>query len=127
PLVPDLRFLQVVEVFCVISAYKVGPGPISWFIAAELFDQPGRPIAMAFASLLSWGGKFLLALTFPPLLKLWGGYVYLLFMAVALTALWVTWFRMPETRGRSFDDIAEEFRGAEALPLQNNRDFNTFK
>ncbi|KAJ3613127.1 hypothetical protein NHX12_019379 [Muraenolepis orangiensis] len=48
------------------------------------------------------------------LLKLWGGYVYLLFMAVALTALWVTWFRMPETRGRSFDDIAEEFHGARA-------------
>ncbi|KAJ3612874.1 hypothetical protein NHX12_019131, partial [Muraenolepis orangiensis] len=108
PLVPDLRFLQVVVVFCVISAYE-------------------PPIAMAFASLLSWGGKFLLALTFPPLLKLWGGYVYLLFMAVALKALWVTWFRMPETRGRSFDDIAEEFRGAEALPLQNNGDFNTFK
>ncbi|KAJ3613905.1 hypothetical protein NHX12_020148 [Muraenolepis orangiensis] len=53
-------------------------------------------------------------LTAPLLQKLWGGYVYLLFMAVALTALWVTWFRMPETRGRSFDDIAEEFHGARA-------------
>ncbi|KAJ3581237.1 hypothetical protein NHX12_016877, partial [Muraenolepis orangiensis] len=49
-----------------------------------------------------------------PSWKLWGGYVYLLFMAVALTALWVTWFRMPETRGRSFDNIAEEFHGARA-------------
>ena len=67
-LVPELRSLQVLLVFCLISAYELGPGPISWFIAAELFDQPGRPIAMAFTSMLNWGGKFVLALLFPPLL-----------------------------------------------------------
>lgn len=65
---PELRSLQVLLVFCLISAYELGPGPISWFIAAELFDQPGRPIAMAFTSMLNWGGKFVLALLFPPLL-----------------------------------------------------------
>lgn len=67
-LVPELRSLQVLLVFCLISAYELGPGPISWFIAAELFDQPSRPIAMAFTSMLNWGGKFVLALLFPPLL-----------------------------------------------------------
>ena len=58
---------------------------------------------------------------------MFGGYVYLLFMAIALVALCVTWFRMPETRGRSFDDIAEEFRGAEGILMQNKSHFNTFK
>ena len=67
-LVPQLRFLQVVAVFCLVSAYELGPGPISWFIAAELFDQQARPIAMAMTSMLNWGGKFFLALIFPPLL-----------------------------------------------------------
>lgn len=67
-LVPELRSLQVLLVFGLISAYELGPGPISWFIAAELFDQPGRPMAMAFTSMLNWGGKFVLALLFPPLL-----------------------------------------------------------
>lgn len=65
---PDIRNIQVLVVFFLISAYEVGPGPISWFIAAELFDQSARPIAMAFTSMLNWGGKFLLALLFPPLL-----------------------------------------------------------
>ncbi|CAL8283858.1 unnamed protein product [Lota lota] len=126
-LVPDMRFLQVFVVFCLVSAYELGPGPMSWFIAAELFDQPARPIAMALTSMLNWGGKFILALIYPPLLELWGCYIYLLFMAVALVAFCVTWFRMPETRGRSFDDIAEEFRGAEGILMQNKSDFNTFK
>jgi hypothetical protein len=67
-LVPQLQFLQVVAVFCLVAAYELGPGPISWFIAAELFDQQARPIAMAFTSMLNWGGKFLLALIYPPLL-----------------------------------------------------------
>lgn len=67
-IVPDVRNLHVFVVFCLISAYEVGPGPISWFIAAELFDQSARPMAMAFTSMLNWGGKFLLALLFPPLL-----------------------------------------------------------
>uniref|UniRef100_A0A3B5L5S2 Solute carrier family 2, facilitated glucose transporter member 5 n=1 Tax=Xiphophorus couchianus TaxID=32473 RepID=A0A3B5L5S2_9TELE len=121
-----LRSLQVLLVFCVISAYELGPGPVSWFIAAELFDQPGRPIAMALTSMVNWGGKFVLALVFPPLLKICGAYVYLIFTAVALLAFAVTWLRLPETKGRTFDDIAEEFRGAEGIPLHNSGGFNTF-
>lgn len=67
-IVPDIRGVQVLVVFILISAYELGPGPISWFIGSELFDQPARSIAMAFTSMLNWGGKFLLALLFPPLL-----------------------------------------------------------
>lgn len=47
-------------------------------------------------------------------------------MAVALTAFTFTWIRLPETKGRTFDDIAEEFRGAEGIPLHNKAGFNTF-
>ncbi|XP_033934439.1 solute carrier family 2, facilitated glucose transporter member 1 [Pseudochaenichthys georgianus] len=125
-LVPELGSLQVLLVFCLISAYELGPGPISWFIGAELFDQQARPIAMAFTSMLNWGGKFVLALLFPPLLKACGAYVYLLFMVVALVAFALTWVRLPETKGRTFDDIAEEFRGADEIPLHNKAGFNTF-
>ncbi|KAL7872921.1 hypothetical protein AOLI_G00119920 [Acnodon oligacanthus] len=123
---PDIRSIQVLVIFFLISAYEVGPGPISWFIAAELFDQPARPIAMAFTSMLNWGGKFLLALLFPPLLKLCGAYVYLIFMSMALIAFTYTMFRLPETKGRTFEDIAAEFRGAEGIPLHNKTTFNTF-
>ncbi|XP_036065978.1 solute carrier family 2, facilitated glucose transporter member 1 isoform X1 [Oryzias melastigma] len=126
PLLPQLRSLQVLLVFCAVSAYELGPGPISWFIAAELFDQPGRPAAMAFTSLLNWGGKFVLALLFPPLLKLCGAYVFLLFSVAALLAFTFTWSRLPETKGRTFDQIAEEFRGAESISLLNSTGFHTF-
>nr|XP_057934477.1 solute carrier family 2, facilitated glucose transporter member 1 isoform X2 [Doryrhamphus excisus] len=125
-LVPQMGTLQVLLVFCLISAYELGPGPISWFLAGELFDQPGRPIGMAFSSMLNWGGKFVLALLFPPVLKLIGGYTYLLFMVLAVIGFVFTWFQLPETKGRTFDEIAEEFRGKDFLPLHNKNCFNTF-
>lgn len=55
-----------------------------------------------------------------------GAYVYLLFMCMALIAFSYTMFRLPETKGRTFDDIAAEFRGAEGIPLHNKTTFNTF-
>lgn len=58
--------------------------------------------------------------------KLCSEYIYLLFMAVALAAFSFTWIRLPETKGRTFDDIAEEFRGADGIPLHNSIGFNTF-
>uniref|UniRef100_A0A8C5DHU9 Solute carrier family 2, facilitated glucose transporter member 1-like n=1 Tax=Gouania willdenowi TaxID=441366 RepID=A0A8C5DHU9_GOUWI len=115
----DSVSLQVLLVFCLISAYELGPGPISWFIAAELFDQPSRPIAMAFTSMLNWGGN-VFPFCLPHKQKILGAYVYLLFMMVALLAFILTWIRLPETKGRTFDDIAEEFRGAEADCVMNN-------
>lgn len=61
-----------------------------------------------------------------PQQKLCGGYVHLLFMAVAASAFAFTLIRLPETKGRTFDDIAEEFRVAEGIPLNSKPGFNTF-
>lgn len=47
-------------------------------------------------------------------------------MTVAVFAFTFTWIRLPETKGRTFDDIAEEFRGAEEIPLHNKTGFSTF-
>lgn len=55
-----------------------------------------------------------------------GRYIYLLFMMAALSAFAFTWVNLPETKGRTFDQIAEEFRGAEGIPLQDKTGFNTF-
>lgn len=68
----------------------------------------------------------LIALCVSPTQKVCGAYVYLLFMIVALVAFTFTWIRLPETKGRTFDDIAELFRGADEIPLHNKMGFNTF-
>lgn len=61
-----------------------------------------------------------------PTQKICGTYVYLLFMAAALLAFGFTWVHLPETKGRTFDQITGEFRGAEGIPLHEKPGFNTF-
>lgn len=45
----------------------MGPGPIPWFIVAELFSQGPRPAAMAVSGLSNWTANFLVGLGFPKL------------------------------------------------------------
>ncbi|XP_066578246.1 solute carrier family 2, facilitated glucose transporter member 1-like, partial [Amia ocellicauda] len=109
-IVPQMAYLHVAQVFCLIAAYELGPGPISWFIGAELLDQSARPVAMAMSSILNWGAKFLLALIYPQLLREAGPYTYLLFMGIALIATFFILTRFPETKGRVFSNIAADFQ-----------------
>ena len=48
-----------------IAFFEIGPGPIPWFIVAELFSQGPRPAAMAVAGCSNWTSNFLVGLTFP--------------------------------------------------------------
>lgn len=47
-------------------------------------------------------------------------------MSFALIAFTYTMFHLPETKGRTFDDIVAEFRGTESIPLDIKKGFNTF-
>uniref|UniRef100_A0A673NFR1 Major facilitator superfamily (MFS) profile domain-containing protein n=1 Tax=Sinocyclocheilus rhinocerous TaxID=307959 RepID=A0A673NFR1_9TELE len=109
-LFPDIRNMQVLVIFFLISAYE--------FLLALLFP----PLLVPFI----WYNIVHFNASNSCLQKMCGAYVYLLFMCMALIAFTYTMFRLPETKGRTFDDIAAEFRGAEGIPLHNKTTFNTF-
>ena len=75
-------------------------------------------LAAVLAAALVSTGCSPLSLCSPPQ-EVLGGYIYLVLMGITLVTLCVTWFHMPETRGRYFDAIAEEFHGAEGIIMQN--------
>lgn len=48
------------------------PGPIPWFITAELFSQAPRPAAVAVAGVVNWLSNFVIGLVFPSMqVKFW--------------------------------------------------------
>lgn len=57
-----------------------------------------------------------------------GAYVYLIFTAALCCAFTFTFFQLPETKGRTFDEIASEFRQANRVVLlkELQKDFRTF-
>ncbi|KAL7982983.1 hypothetical protein Chor_013589 [Crotalus horridus] len=85
-----MGYLSMVAIFAFVAFFEIGPGPIPWFIVAELFSQGPRPAAMAVAGFANWTSNFIVGMSFPSI-------------------------QVPETRGRTFDDIAATFRRTPSL------------
>lgn len=104
-----LSYLAIVAVFGFVASFEMGPGPIPWFIVAELFSQGPRPAAMAISGFSNWTANFLVGLGFPKLAEVCDAYVFLIFMVLLIIFFIFTFLRVPETKGRTFDDIAQGF------------------
>ncbi|XP_037641432.1 solute carrier family 2, facilitated glucose transporter member 3 isoform X1 [Sebastes umbrosus] len=113
---PNLSYLAIVAVFGFVASFEMGPGPIPWFIVAELFSQGPRPAAMAVSGFSNWTANFLVGIGFPKLEELCGPYVFIIFMILLIFFFIFTYLRVPETRGRTFDDIAQGFAATAGKP-----------
>ncbi|NP_001002643.1 solute carrier family 2, facilitated glucose transporter member 3a isoform X2 [Danio rerio] len=107
-----LQYLSIAAIFAFVAMFEMGPGPIPWFIVAELFSQGPRPAAMAVAGCSNWTANFIVGITFPKLEELCGPYVFIIFMIFLIIFFIFTYFKVPETKGRTFDEIARGFSGA---------------
>ncbi|XP_066568519.1 solute carrier family 2, facilitated glucose transporter member 3 isoform X2 [Amia ocellicauda] len=111
-----LSYLSILAVFAFVAFFEIGPGPIPWFIVAELFSQGPRPAAMALSGCCNWTANFIVGITFPYLAEAIKSYVFIIFAAFLLFFFLFTFFRVPETRGRTFEDIARGFAGTSQSP-----------
>ncbi|XP_066538434.1 solute carrier family 2, facilitated glucose transporter member 3 [Hoplias malabaricus] len=109
---PVMSYIAIIAVFGFVASFEIGPGPIPWFIATELFSQGARPAAVAVGGCSNWTANFLVGQCFPILLSLCGPYVFIIFLVLLIFFLLFTYFRVPETKGRTFEDIASGFAKA---------------
>jgi SP family galactose:H+ symporter-like MFS transporter len=73
-----------------------------------------RGKAMSVASLANWGSNWLVALTFPVLLATLGGAgSFWLFATLGIAAWFFVYFWVPETKGKTLEEIEADFRGVE--------------
>lgn len=107
--VPSMSYISMLAIFGFVAFFEVGPGPIPWFFVAELFSQGPRPAAMAVAGCSNWTANFIIGMFFPYIAHLCGPYVFLIFAVLLLFFFFFTYFRVPETRGKTFDQISACF------------------
>uniref|UniRef100_A0A8C6P0B4 Solute carrier family 2 member 3a n=1 Tax=Nothobranchius furzeri TaxID=105023 RepID=A0A8C6P0B4_NOTFU len=72
--IPAMSYVAILAVMLFVAMFEMGPGPIPWFIVAELFSQGPRPAAMAVAGCCNWTANFLVGMTFPKLAVRGRGY-----------------------------------------------------
>uniref|UniRef100_A0A8D3BN46 Major facilitator superfamily (MFS) profile domain-containing protein n=1 Tax=Scophthalmus maximus TaxID=52904 RepID=A0A8D3BN46_SCOMX len=109
-----MSYLSIVAIFSFVAFFEIGPGPIPWFIVAELFSQGPRPSAIALAGLSNWTANFIVGMGFQYVQEICGPYVFVIFTVLLLMFFVFTYFKVPETKGRTFDEITAGFRGTGA-------------
>ena len=85
--------------------------PVTWVMLSEIFPLKMRGLGMGIAVFLQWIVNAAISLVFPGLVATAGGAVtFLLFALVNVAAMAFTWKVIPETSGRSLEELEAEFR-----------------
>lgn len=91
-----------------VAAFAVSLGPVVWVLLAEIFPNRVRGIAIAIASMALWVADYVVSQSFPPLLDSAGPAVtYWIFGALSLVTVIFTWKFIPETKGKSLEDMED--------------------
>lgn len=103
-------YLSAALVYIYIIFFASGPGSIPWFLVSELFGQGARSIATSIAVTVNWGANSLVGIAFLPLEGILGPYVFLVFSGLLTLFAVFTYFKVPETKNKSSEEIAAYFR-----------------
>lgn len=79
--------------------------PIGWVLPSEIFNLGNRSKAMAITTSATWMCNFIIGLVTPDMLATIGWGTYIFFAAFCLLAFLFTYFFVPETRGKSLEDM----------------------
>ncbi|UDD62670.1 hypothetical protein AFCA_009980 [Aspergillus flavus] len=79
--------------------------PIGWVLPSEIFNLSIRSKAISITTSATWMCNFIIGLITPDMLEsiTWGTYIF--FAAFCLLALAFTFFCIPETRGKTLEDM----------------------
>ncbi|MBB3108637.1 SP family arabinose:H+ symporter-like MFS transporter [Paenibacillus phyllosphaerae] len=105
--------LVLIFVLLYVASFAVSLGPVVWVILSEIFPNRIRGRATAIASMALWAADYVVSQSFPPMLNSFGaGPTFYVFGIMSLITLLFTWRVVPETKGKSLEQI-------EALWTQN--------
>ncbi len=102
----------LVFTLCVIGCYGMSLAPVTWVLISEIFPNRIRGAAVSVAVSALWVACFILTFCFPILKAQIGmARTFWLFAAICSAGFVFILFRVPETKGRSLEQIERELVG----------------
>jgi MFS transporter, SP family, arabinose:H+ symporter len=98
-----------------VAFYVTSLAPLAWLIMSEIFPTRIRSVAMATASVFLWTSAFLAAQAFAPAAAYFQrttgsvAGVFWVFAAICLSSFIFSWRTVPETKGRSLEEIGRSW------------------
>lgn len=105
-------WLKITCMLTYTAGFAMSWGPVCWVMLAEIFPNSVRSTVMSIAVAAQWVSNFLVSWTFPIMDKnetlvatFHHGFAYWIYGALAVLAAIFVWKWIPETKGRSLEDI----------------------
>jgi MFS family permease len=113
--VPAARsgWLVAVALFVFMASFAIGPGVCVWLALSELMPTRIRSNGMSIALLINQGVSTAIAISFLPTVGKYG-YSTMFFVFAGCTVVYfiTAAFFLPETKGKTLEEIEEHFKGA---------------
>ncbi|KAF9884617.1 hypothetical protein FE257_001439 [Aspergillus nanangensis] len=99
----------VALIYLYVISYAISYGPLAWVLPSEVFPNSKRAKGVGAATAMIWLSNFIIGVVVPEMLLKLGWGTFLFFGLFCLAAAVFSFFFVPETAGKSLEQVAELF------------------
>lgn len=111
----NLGMVSLVGVLMFVGSFALSMGPVVWVVLSEMFPNRIRSLAMSVAVAVQWGANYVVSQLFPVVTgsdinnnEFWNGSLpYFIFIIFILFIIIFTYRFIPETKGKSLEELEE--------------------
>ena len=104
-----------------VASFAVSLGPVMWVLFSEIFPNAIRGVCMSVMGVINSGVSFLVQFIFPwELSNLGTATTFLLYAVSAGVCLILVVWLLPETKGRTLEQLERELSGSRETALGND-------
>ncbi|MTK64949.1 MAG: sugar porter family MFS transporter [Methanobacterium sp.] len=105
-LTSSLGWVAVICLMLYVGSFAISLGPIFWLMIAEIYPLKIRGRAMSVVTMINWATNLVVAITFLTIIELLGASgTFWLYGVIAVLSLIFVYYRVPETKGKSLEEI----------------------
>lgn len=108
----SLGWLPLTSLCVYLIAFALGYGPVPWLMLSEIYSSEYNAIASPITGAFNWGLAFVITLSFGSISDAIGiGETFWIFAGLSVIGTIFTFMFVPETKGRSMNDIQRMLNG----------------
>ncbi|KAF9700917.1 hypothetical protein EKO04_000455 [Ascochyta lentis] len=114
-------WVAVAFLFFYMFGFGATWGPVPWAMPSEIFPSSLRAKGVALSTCSNWFNNFIIGLITPPLVQNTGYGAYTFFAVFCLLAFIFTFFCIPETAGKSLEQMDEVFKDVNSVEEEQRK------